>query len=168
MKPSEEQLRSFLVRKLGDDAASLMTPARLQYLLDNDLYNEQLLRNVRPEDLKESVFSLGLRNRIVEAFKTASEGVRGQAVASKDLQLFAEMAPKAMTEGDWLSLDADFLGDPSLGRVMYVREAYVELRKVLESFKERGIGHAVISGNPGLGKSWFAIFMLIRNSTRSS
>ncbi|CAL8466521.1 g6057 [Coccomyxa elongata] len=39
---------------------------------------------------------------------------------------------------------------------MYVREAYIELQKVLRSLEERGIGHVNISGNPGLGKSWFA------------
>ncbi len=44
---------------------------------------------------------------------------------------------------------------------MYVREAYVLLEKVLEDYKARGIGHVVISGNPGLGKSWFAIYMLV-------
>lgn len=78
------------------------------------------------------------------------------------LQLFAEMAPKATTEGDWLTVDAHLLGDSSLGRTLYVREAYIKLQEVLESLKEGGIGHVVISGNPGLGKSYFAIYMLIR------
>jgi DNA replication protein DnaC len=77
------------------------------------------------------------------------------------LQLFAKMAPKATVEGDWLTLDANLLGNPRLGRAIYLREAYIKLRNVLESLKERGIGHVVISGNPGLGKSWFAIYMLI-------
>lgn len=75
MKPSEEELRSFLTRKLGDEVASLLDPASLHYMLDNDLYNEQLLEGVRPEDLKIPPFTKGVRNQLVQAFKTAGEGV---------------------------------------------------------------------------------------------
>ncbi len=42
-----------------------------------------------------------------------------------------------------------------------VRDAYLELEKVLEGLMEKCVCHVVISGNPGVGKSWFAVFMLI-------
>ena len=55
-----------------------------------------------------------------------------------------------------------FLGNPDLGSTLYVREAYTALHKKLEERKKEGIAHVVISGNPGLGKSWFALYMLVR------
>ncbi|CAL8467349.1 g6886 [Coccomyxa elongata] len=74
MKPSEEELKAFLTSKLGPELASLLTPARLKYMIDNDLYNEQLLKNVRPELFETPLFSLGVRYQLAEAFKTASAG----------------------------------------------------------------------------------------------
>ena len=84
-------------------------------------------------------------------------------------QLFAAMAAKAAVQGDWLVLPggACFLGRAWLGSEMYVREAYVKLRNVLDGLLEMGIGHVVVSGNPGLGKSQFAIYSLIRHGTHS-
>ena len=55
-----------------------------------------------------------------------------------------------------------FLGDEALGSTLYVREAYIALYEKLEAFKKRGFAHAVVSGNPGLGKSWFALYVLVR------
>lgn len=75
MKPSTKELKAFLTGKLGDEVASLLTPARLKYLLDNELYSEQLLKDVRPEDFEIPPFSKGVRNQLVQAFKTAPEGV---------------------------------------------------------------------------------------------
>ena len=64
----------------------------------------------------------------------------------------------------WLDAPAGtcFLGDADLGSTLYVREAYVALRRKLEELKKEGFAHVVISGNPGLGKSRFALYMLVR------
>ena len=80
------------------------------------------------------------------------------------MQLFADAAYSAQLEGTWLVLpgDACFLGERNRGNTMYVREAYVKLAAALEQYAARGTKHIVITGNPGLGKSWFAIYMLIR------
>ena len=57
---------------------------------------------------------------------------------------------------------ACFLGDPDLGSTLYVREAYIALHQKLEELKIKGIAHVVITGNEGVGKSWFALYMLMR------
>ena len=59
-------------------------------------------------------------------------------------------------------IGTSFLGDARLGSTLYVREAYVALQRELEELKEKGIAHVVISGNEGVGKSWFALYMLVR------
>ena len=55
-----------------------------------------------------------------------------------------------------------FLGKADLGSTLYVREAYMALHKELEELKKKGIAHVVISGNEGVGKSWFAMYLLMR------
>lgn len=75
MKASEDQLKAFLTRKLCDEVASLLTSEHLKYMLDNGLYNEQLLKYVRPEAFESPLFSKGLRNQVAQAFTTASGGV---------------------------------------------------------------------------------------------
>ena len=82
------------------------------------------------------------------------------------LQSFAAAAwgsPQKVV-GGWMQAPAGtcFLGDPVLGSTLYVREAYTALHNKLEELKKRGKAHVVISGNPGLGKSWFALYMLVR------
>ena len=82
------------------------------------------------------------------------------------LQSFAAAAwgcPQKVVDG-WMDAPVGtcFLGDPDLGSMLYVREAYVALRRKLQELKKEGFGHAVISGNPGLGKSRFALYMLVR------
>ena len=63
----------------------------------------------------------------------------------------------------WLTLPdgVNFLGDPELGNTIYVREAYCALREALDKYRTQGIKHVVVSGNPGVGKSVFALFMLM-------
>ena len=62
-----------------------------------------------------------------------------------------------------------FLGDADLGSTLYVREAYTALHKKLEELKKKkGTAHVVISGSPGLGKSWFALYMLVRRGSPHS
>jgi hypothetical protein len=69
--------------------------------------------------------------------------------------------------GGWLSLSkgVSFLGRPCLGGQMLVREAYVKLFDTLEADAQKGFVDAVISGNPGVGKSWFGIYALIRSES---
>ena len=55
-----------------------------------------------------------------------------------------------------------FLGDDRLGSTVYIREAYVALQRKLEELKHKGTAHVVISGIEGVGKSWFALYMLVR------
>ena len=80
------------------------------------------------------------------------------------LKLFAKEALHASEDQDWLSLPCGtfFLGDKRLGSCLYVREAYVKLAEVLEKMKESGTMNVVISGNPGVGKRYFAIYMLVK------
>ena len=82
------------------------------------------------------------------------------------LQSFAAAAwgsPQLVVDG-WMQAPVGtcFLGDPVLGSTLYVREAYTALHKKLEELKKRGTAHVVISGTPGMGKSWFALYMLVR------
>ena len=82
------------------------------------------------------------------------------------MQLFAERAWGAThpVENRWLTFEGDvpFLANKTLGNVMYVREAYELLEAKLDSLKAEGLSHVVIIGNPGLGKSYFALYMLLR------
>ena len=82
------------------------------------------------------------------------------------LQSFAAAAwvsPQKVVDG-WMQAPVGtyFLGEAELGSTLYVREAYIALEAKLEVLKKRGTAHVVISGNPGLGKSWFALYMLVR------
>ncbi|CAK0748564.1 hypothetical protein CVIRNUC_001842 [Coccomyxa viridis] len=45
---------------------------------------------------------------------------------------------------------------------LYVRDAYVALERKLEELKQESTAHVVISKNEGVGKSWFALYMLVR------
>ena len=82
------------------------------------------------------------------------------------LQSFAAAAwgsPQIVVDG-WMQAPVGtcFLGEADLASTLYVREAYTALHNKLEELKKRGKAHVVISGNPGLGKSWFALYMLVR------
>lgn len=79
------------------------------------------------------------------------------------MQKFAEKAATAKIVGNWLELPEGtyFLGDAELGSILYVHKAYRLLRLALRRAKSKGFRHVVVSGNPGVGKSYFAIFMLV-------
>ena len=78
---------------------------------------------------------------------------------------FARLAWGAEHKVDsgWLILPdgVNFLGNPELGNTIYVREAYIALREALDKYRTQGIKHVVVSGNPGIGKSVFALYMLM-------
>lgn len=86
---------------------------------------------------------------------------------------FAEWAATAGEEDGndpWLELPEGvfFLGLSQYGSCMYVREAYRKLADTMDQWRlrdsgaDRGTRHVVVSGNPGIGKSWFARWMLVR------
>ncbi|BDA48114.1 probable crinkler effector protein 15 [Coccomyxa sp. Obi] len=84
-----------------------------------------------------------------------------------DRSRFARWAANAGEEDEdnpWLELPEGvyFLGRQTLGRCLYVRDAYRKLADKVEALQAAGRPHVVISGNPGLGTTWFAIWMLIR------
>lgn len=79
------------------------------------------------------------------------------------MRRFAEKALEARIVGNWLEVPegTHLLGEPERGRFLYVREAYKALQRALEKARSEGTRHAVVSGNPGVGKSWFAMYLLI-------
>lgn len=72
--------------------------------------------------------------------------------------------PLKVIDGCWLTMPDGvlLLGRKNLGHTLYVREAYIALYEELESLKARDFAHVVVSGNPGTGKSWFALYVLVR------
>jgi hypothetical protein len=74
---------------------------------------------------------------------------------------FARAASSASVTGDWLHLPpGNLILD---GSVIFVREVYRALEVELERLAlDRGKAKFVITGNPGIGKSYFGYYMLIR------
>ena len=60
-----------------------------------------------------------------------------------------------------------FLGSNTLPGFMYIRDDYVGLWAEIQRLISSGLSRIVISGNPGIGKSWFGLyvaFMLLSGS----
>ncbi len=60
-----------------------------------------------------------------------------------------------------------FWGSSKLPCFMYIRDDYVGLWAVIQRLISSGLSRIVISGNPGIGKSWFGLyvaFMLVSGS----
>jgi hypothetical protein len=53
-----------------------------------------------------------------------------------------------------------FLGDVGIGSALFVRDDYCGMRDVVLELVASGMRKLVISGNPGIGKSWFGYFFL--------
>jgi len=110
------------------------------------------------------------------AFVAGSPGARpGDAVlqtalpAPAALQAFWKELPNATVVNDVLRLSSGttFLGDADLPDRMYIRADYVGLWAELQSMFLSGTSKVVVSGNPGIGKSWFGIFVAYKLLTRS-
>lgn len=88
---------------------------------------------------------------------------KGFCMGHASMQRFAQHAPAAKMVGDWLELPegTHFMGHPCLGSILYVRKAYRLLRLALTRKRSQGFPHVVVNGNPGIGKSWFAMYMLV-------
>ncbi|CAK0731510.1 hypothetical protein CVIRNUC_000004 [Coccomyxa viridis] len=123
-----------------------------------ELKERYIVLNKEKEDCRSERHDLQL--------KLPSSEAKTPGLIAKGLQSFAAAAwgsPHKAVDG-WMHAPGGtcFLGDADLGSTLYVREAYVALQEKLEELKKKGTAHVVISGNPGLGKSWFALYMLVR------
>ena len=83
-----------------------------------------------------------------------------------DLLRFAERAWGAAhpIQDGWLTFPDGISADKRMGTMIFVREAYVLLEARLDELKKEGTCHVVVSGNPGLGKSVFALYILLRQA----
>ena len=86
----------------------------------------------------------------------------GQGEFDPDLTAFWRHLPHAEIEQHFLRLvqDTVFLADPDLGNTMYIRDDYRCLLDTIIGLFASGRRKLVISGNPGIGKSWFGFFVL--------
>ena len=66
-------------------------------------------------------------------------------------------------EGQFLVLDQPLLGRPTLGQCILVREAYEPLWSQLQAKAQNANSkHVVVSGHPGVGKSFWLIWLLMK------
>ena len=90
-------------------------------------------------------------------------------LAGEDMQRFWEGLPNARLQDNELSMPEGvfWLGDPRLGSRLYVRpEVYYALfDQIIASKCGQGGGPFVVSGTPGIGKSFFLLYALWRLRT---
>jgi hypothetical protein len=72
--------------------------------------------------------------------------------------------PNATISGDILRLagGTTFLGSSTLPDAMYIRDDYVQLWAEIQRLFSSGLSRIVISGTPGIGKSWFGFFVAFK------
>src|SRR3546814_13690220 len=63
-------------------------------------------------------------------------------------------APKRLQDGCLVVDGANFLGEPSLGHKLYIRDGYNEMSQEIADDHR-----VVITGTPGIGKSTFALLL---------
>ena len=82
-------------------------------------------------------------------------------------------SPAAAVEAFWLQLPlatvdgavlrlaggTTFLGSSNLSNAMFIRDDYRGLWTEMQRLISSGLSRIVISGNPGIGKSWFGLFV---------
>ena len=70
----------------------------------------------------------------------------------------------AAVEGDVLRLASgtNFLGSSALPGCLYIRADYVGLWAEIQRLFSSGLSRIVISGNPGIGKSWFGLYVAFK------
>ena len=99
-----------------------------------------------------------------------SDALQMAVPAPAALQAFWKELPNATVVDNVLQLSSGttFHGDVDLPDRMYIRADYVGLWDELESMLlSGGFSKVVVSGNPGIGKSWFGIFVAYKLMTRS-
>jgi hypothetical protein len=79
-------------------------------------------------------------------------------------EAFWSQLANATVEGDVLRLASGttFLGSSTLPDRMYIRADYVGLWAELQRVLESGLRRIVVSGNPGIGKSWFGLYVAFK------
>jgi hypothetical protein len=97
----------------------------------------------------------------------ASTGPPQPAAAA--VEAFWLQLPQATVDGKVLRLagGTTFLGSSKLPGFMYIRDDYGGLWAEIQRLVSSGLSRIVISGNPGIGKSWFGLyiaFMLLSGS----
>jgi predicted NACHT family NTPase len=82
---------------------------------------------------------------------------------------FWKQLPNATVEGNVLRLagDTTFLGSSKLPDRMYIRDDYVKLWMEIQGLVSSGLSRIVVSGNPGIGKSWFGLYIAFMLLSRS-
>ena len=77
---------------------------------------------------------------------------------------FWSQLPNATVEGDVLRLASGttFLGSSTLPDSMYIRADYVGLWAEIQLLISSGLSRIVVSGNPGIGKSWFGLYVAFK------
>jgi hypothetical protein len=89
--------------------------------------------------------------------------------APLSVEAFWKQLPNATVEGKVLRLagGTTFWGSSSLPDRMYIRADYVGLWAEIQRFLESGLRRVVISGNPGIGKSWFGLYIAFKLLTET-
>ena len=84
--------------------------------------------------------------------------------APLSLESFLTQLPHAAVDGHVLRLagGTTFLGSSTLPGAMYVRADYVGLWAEIQRLTASGVTRIVVSGNPGIGKSWFGLFVAFK------
>ena len=77
---------------------------------------------------------------------------------------FWSQLPNATVEGSVLRLASGttFLGSSTLPDSMFIRADYVALWAEIQRLTASGLARIGISGNPGIGKSWFGLFVAFK------
>ena len=77
--------------------------------------------------------------------------------------------PKAEVDGQVLRLagGTTFLGSSTLPGSMYIRDDYLGLWTEMQRLLSTGWTRIVVSGNPGIGKSWFGLYVAFRLMSES-
>ncbi len=85
------------------------------------------------------------------------------------METFWKQLPHATQEGNVLRLadGTTLLGSSKLPDRMYIRDDYVGLWAQVQELLSAGLSRIVISGNPGIGKSWFGLYIAFKLLTQS-
>ena len=91
----------------------------------------------------------------------------GGVEAPPRVTVFWQQLPHAVLTDSVLRLAAgtNFLGDAKLGGALFVRDDYRGMLEELQVLIASGTDKVVVSGNPGIGKSWFGLFLLYALAT---
>eukprot|EP00047_Mylnosiga_fluctuans_P021443 m.104797 g.104797 ORF g.104797 m.104797 type:complete len:511 (-) comp8900_c0_seq1:217-1749(-) len=78
----------------------------------------------------------------------------------------SQLEDEMFTPNTIITLDTFLLGRSDWGKRLYVRPSYLKLERVVEEIFELQPPRVGIIGNPGIGKSFFGIFLILRAAAR--